>query len=59
MKTDDVGVFGSHLSNEYRLVAHHFGLGRQEICSLARKGIDVIFGSQEDKEWLRGTMWPL
>ncbi|KAK4650340.1 hypothetical protein QC762_706560 [Podospora pseudocomata] len=55
--TDDVGVFGSPLSNEYALVAKHFGLGRREICNLARKGIDVIFGGEEEKERLRKIMW--
>jgi len=52
-----VGVFGSPLSNEYRLVARHFGLSRDDICSLARKGIDIIFGGDEEKERLRAIMW--
>ncbi|KAJ9136762.1 Metallo-dependent hydrolase [Pleurostoma richardsiae] len=55
--TDDVGVFGSPLSNEYRLVAQHFKLTRKEICTLARKGIEVIFGGDEEKERLRKIMW--
>ncbi|KAK3357285.1 hypothetical protein B0T25DRAFT_452877 [Lasiosphaeria hispida] len=55
--TDDVGVFGSPLSNEYALAAEHFGLGRSEICALARKGIDVIFGGDEEKARLREIMW--
>ncbi|KAK4186829.1 hypothetical protein QBC35DRAFT_253304 [Podospora australis] len=55
--TDDVGVFGSPLSNEYALVAKHFGLTQQEICDLARKGIDIIFGGDEEKERLRKIMW--
>ncbi|KAK0736823.1 hypothetical protein B0T21DRAFT_437484 [Apiosordaria backusii] len=57
LSTDDVGVFGSPLSNEYALVAKHFGLSRQEICDLARRGIDVIFGGEEEKERLRRIMW--
>ncbi|KAK3322194.1 hypothetical protein B0H66DRAFT_553675 [Apodospora peruviana] len=57
LSTDDVGVFGSPLSNEYALVAEHFGLGRDDICALARKGIEVIFGSEEEKERLRRLMW--
>ncbi|KAB5570251.1 hypothetical protein GE09DRAFT_1217688 [Coniochaeta sp. 2T2.1] len=57
LSTDDVGVFGSPLSNEYALVAKHFGLSRREICDLARGAIQVIFGSEEDKEWLRSVMW--
>ncbi|KAK1751882.1 adenosine deaminase [Echria macrotheca] len=55
--TDDVGVFGSKLSNEYALVAHHFGLGRAEICALARRGIDVIFAGEDEKARLREIMW--
>lgn len=55
--TDDVGIFGSPLSNEYRLVAQHFDLGRDEICELARQGIDVIFGGEEEKQRLQEMMW--
>ncbi|TVY38425.1 Adenosine deaminase-like protein [Lachnellula subtilissima] len=55
--TDDVGVFGSSLSNEYALIAEHFGLDRDEICTLARGAIDTIFGSEEDKQRLREMMW--
>ncbi|KAJ4424718.1 hypothetical protein N0V82_000646 [Gnomoniopsis sp. IMI 355080] len=54
--TDDVGVFGSPLSNEYRLVAKHFGLSESEIRNLARRAIDVIFGGEEEKRWLRQIM---
>ncbi|KAJ4391222.1 hypothetical protein N0V93_004839 [Gnomoniopsis smithogilvyi] len=54
--TDDVGVFGSPLSNEYRLVAKHFGLSESEIRMLARRGIDVIFGGEEEKSRLRKLM---
>ncbi|PSS00915.1 hypothetical protein BD289DRAFT_464932 [Coniella lustricola] len=54
--TDDVGVFGSPLSNEYRLVATHFHLSEGDIRALARKGIDVIFGSEDEKKRLRRIM---
>ncbi|KAF9776298.1 hypothetical protein IL306_005525 [Fusarium sp. DS 682] len=57
-KTDDVGVFGSPLSNEYRLVAQHFDLDRKAICELARQPIDGIFGGEQEKERLRHIMWP-
>ncbi|KAK3399141.1 hypothetical protein B0T20DRAFT_192185 [Sordaria brevicollis] len=57
LSTDDVGVFGSPLSNEYALVAKHFGLTRADICSLVRRGIDVIFGGDEEKERLKGLIW--
>ena len=56
-QTDDVGVFGSSLSNEYALAAEHFGLKRNEICELARSPIETIFGTEEDKKALRGVMW--
>lgn len=55
-QTDDVGIFGSPLSNEYRLVAKNFGLSVSEIRALARKGIDVIFGGEEEKQRLRRIM---
>ncbi|KAG5928545.1 hypothetical protein E4U42_000462 [Claviceps africana] len=55
--TDDVGVFGSPLSNEYQLVAQHFDLNRAQICELARQGIDGIFGGDEEKQRLREIMW--
>lgn len=55
-QTDDVGVFGSTLSNEYCLVAKHFGLSESEIRTLARKGIDVIFGGDDEKSRLRRLM---
>jgi len=55
--TDDVGVFGSELSNEYRLVAEHFGLGKEELLRLARNGIEFIFGGEAEKSRLRGIMW--
>ncbi|KAI2615274.1 Metallo-dependent hydrolase [Hypoxylon sp. NC1633] len=55
--TDDVGVFGSPLSNEWALIQEHFRLRREEILVLARKGTDVIFGGRDEKERLRGIMW--
>lgn len=57
MQTDDVGVFGSPLSNEYRLVAQHFNLDEKETRALARQPIDSIFGGEEEKERLRSIMW--
>lgn len=57
LSTDDVGVFGSTLSNEYSLIAEHFGLSRKDICDLAGGAIDTIFGSEEEKQRLRDIMW--
>ncbi|KAH7041260.1 uncharacterized protein B0I36DRAFT_312459 [Microdochium trichocladiopsis] len=55
--TDDVGVFESPLSNEWRLVQQYFELTRDDITLLGRKTIDVIFGGEADKERLREIMW--
>jgi adenosine deaminase len=52
-----VGVFGSSLSNEYSLIAEHFGLNRKDICDLARAPIDTIFDNEEEKARLRSIMW--
>ncbi|KAK6581468.1 hypothetical protein PZA11_006159 [Diplocarpon coronariae] len=57
LSTDDVGVFGSRLSNEYALITEHFGLSRTEVCDLARSAVDTIFGGDEEKARLRGLMW--
>lgn len=50
--TDDVGVFGSPVSNEYTLAAQHFGLGREELVDVARRGVSMIFGGEEEKRRL-------
>ncbi|KAI1313771.1 Metallo-dependent hydrolase [Xylaria venustula] len=55
--TDDVGVFGSPVSNEWALIQQYFHLEKDEILGLARKGIDVIFGGDAQKARLREIMW--
>lgn len=55
-QTDDVGVFGSPLSQEYRLASTHFNLDRQFIHVLASESIDCIFGGEQEKERLRAIM---
>lgn len=50
-------MFGSTLSNEYSLIAEHFGLDRKEICELARSAIDITFADEEEKKRLRKIMW--
>ncbi|EAQ91178.1 hypothetical protein CHGG_03113 [Chaetomium globosum CBS 148.51] len=50
-------VFESPLSNEYALVAQHFGLDRSQICALVRRGVDIIFGGEEEKKRLREILW--
>ena len=55
---DDVGIFCSSLSNEYLLVAEHFGLKRKELAELNLGATDVIFGSVQEKERLRLLLAP-
>lgn len=50
-------MFCNPLSDEYALIAEHFGLDRKEICELSRSGIETIFGSEEDKQRLGELMW--
>ena len=38
-------------------MVEHFNLTRAEICALTRRGIDVIFGGEEEKRRLREIMW--
>jgi adenosine deaminase len=47
--TDDVGVFGSKLSEEYALVSNHFGLGREALIDVSRKGVDGIFDPSQKR----------
>ncbi len=53
VQTDDVGVFGSTLSNEYLLVAEHFDLSRRDLLDLCGRGIETIFGGEGEKQRLR------
>ena len=41
--TDDAGVFSTTLSRELHLVARAYGLGDNELLSLAVRSIDFIF----------------
>lgn len=43
VSTDDSGVFGSPLSNEYDLIMHAFGLTYQQVYSLAQRTIQAAF----------------
>ena len=55
MQTDDVGVFGSRLSNEYLLVAHAFKLNRFDCIDLCDRAVEVIFADQHQ----RARLWTL
>ncbi|EED21554.1 adenosine deaminase, putative [Talaromyces stipitatus ATCC 10500] len=51
--TDDVGFFCSPVSQEYLLASEHFGLGREELIALCERGVDSIFGGEEEKTRMR------
>ncbi|CDU23211.1 related to adenosine deaminase [Sporisorium scitamineum] len=53
ISTDDSGVFGSPLSNEYRLVMDGFGLGEREAFELAKRTLGATFldKSRDGKDW--------
>ena len=53
LQTDDVGVLGSPCSNEYCLVARHFGLSRLELWQLSKGAIEAIFDDEPTKQSLR------
>ena len=59
LQTDDVGIFCSPLSNEYLLLAEHFGLKRKDLAELNKGAIDVSFGSVGEKERLRQLLAPI
>lgn len=48
-QTDDVGVFGSPVSNEYQLAAQHFNLTRDDLLDLSRRAVRSIFGDEDEK----------
>lgn len=52
-QTDDVGVFCSPLSEEYRLAAEHFNLTHSDIKALCIRAIDSIFTGEDEKLRLR------
>ncbi|KAK4500188.1 hypothetical protein PRZ48_008374 [Zasmidium cellare] len=54
--TDDVGIFGSSISNEYLLAASHFNLSSYDLWQLCRGAVDSIFGGEEEKKRLYGLL---
>ncbi|GMN49852.1 hypothetical protein TIFTF001_019013 [Ficus carica] len=51
--TDDVGVFSTSLSHEYKLAASAFGLGKFEMFQLARNAVEFVFAEDGVKRELR------
>ncbi|KAF2670214.1 Metallo-dependent hydrolase [Microthyrium microscopicum] len=50
--TDDVGVFGSPLSNECFLAAKHFDLSKEDLIQLMRRSATAIFSGESEKKKL-------
>jgi adenosine deaminase len=48
--TDDMGVFGSPSSQEYRLAAEHFALSRTDLVSLCRRAMRGAFCGVETRQ---------
>jgi len=53
LSTDDVGIFCSPLSEEYRLVGEHFGLTEDDMIELNKGAIEASFLGGAEKEKLR------
>ena len=47
MVIDDVGIFGSPLSNEYLLAAEHFSLDKSDLIRLSRQAVEVSFAGKQ------------
>ncbi|WIA12967.1 hypothetical protein OEZ85_006581 [Tetradesmus obliquus] len=51
--TDDSGVFGTTLSQEYAIAAASFGLEQQQLIELAARAVEYCFCSEQEKQRLR------
>lgn len=47
LSTDDIGIFGSRLSNEYLLVAKYFSLSKETVVELSRQAIRAAFSGKK------------
>jgi adenosine deaminase len=50
--TDDVGIFGQELNQEYALVSTAFQLDTKQLVLLAKSAIGGLFCSQEIIQWI-------
>lgn len=57
-QTDDKGVFGTSLSNEYFLASQYYSLTEKMLWDLAYESIDYIFSSKYEKKKLR-NLWTI
>lgn len=54
--TDDVGVFGSSLSNEYLVASRTFDLSKQELVDLSRQAVGAAFAGDKAKARVLQTL---
>jgi adenosine deaminase len=47
LSTDDVGIFGSPLSNEYLLASKAFGLSKTDLVDLSRQAVKISFAGRQ------------
>jgi aminodeoxyfutalosine deaminase len=47
LNSDDPGIFGTTLSDEYRIAAEHFGFSEHELDGVARNGFRFAFDAEE------------
>ncbi|MFB9623905.1 adenosine deaminase [Nonomuraea helvata] len=52
LNSDDPPMFATTLAEEYRVAAHTFGFGRQELAQLSRNGVQASYLAQERKQAL-------
>ncbi|MGW0803702.1 adenosine deaminase [Nonomuraea sp. NPDC002799] len=52
LNSDDPPMFATTLADEYRVAAHVFGLGREELAGLARNGVRASYQAEERKRAL-------
>ena len=54
--TDDYGIFGSPLSNEYLLAAKYYGLSRDDLIGMARNSVLHSFTPTALKKEIMGEL---
>lgn len=51
--TDDIGIFQTSLSNEYRMASDIFGLSYEELIQISLDAVEIAFATEETKNALR------
>ena len=56
LNTDDMGIEGTTLPNEYRYMEQSFGLTAAQERVLLENAVEAAFTTKEVKDWLRGEL---